>query len=393
MLLQSAGVASAYHGGRPISSFLGCQRPGVVPPRCTSVADDLRHSVYFDSTLTPELADALRRSLAEDYDPTDLAAFEVSALSEDTDAIAFSQDYGDNGAAAWVYCPSDVPQGTNADGDRWCRQQEMHFNLDPRFGAFLGDADSRDHVACHELGHTVGLLHWGNPPTSDGPAAATCMNADTPNGPTGLHPNDVDHINGYHYVAPPPSRRMMLVNEPNRTLAEMVGGGVEAIELERHESLAEMTQSSDAVVHGTILAVAPGRSFGGSAGTRLHYAAVTIRIDDLLAGSLPGREVREVTLEIPLFDGRQSIQPIRAGLSGQEAIFFLRNKGVSARDARLPWAEQQADAAYYRLVEFGAVVGNANGVAAPGADHPGALAALDGLPFDEAIRQVRVVAS
>ena len=388
MLLQSAGIASAYHGGRPISSFLGCERPGVVPPRCTSVADDLRHSVYFDSSLTPELADALRRSLAGDYDPTDLAAFEATELTDDTDVIAYSQDYGDNGAAAWVYCPSDAPRGTNADGDRWCRHQVMHFNLDPRFGAFLGDDDSRDHVACHELGHTVGLLHWGNPPTSDGPAAATCMNADTPNGPTGLHPNDVDHINRYHYVAPPPSRRMMLVNEPDATIASIADAGVEAIEIERHASLAQLTRSSDAVVRGTIVAVSPGRAFGDTAGGALHYAATTIRVDELLAGSLAPR-AREITLEVPLFDGRDSIETMEAGLHGGEGIFFLRNKGTSARNAGMSPAAQQADAAFHRLVVFGAVVANAGGFAESGEDGLGVLAQLNGATFDEAIRRVR----
>ena len=391
LLVQSSGVALGHHGGRPISSFLGCNRPGIVPPRCTSVANDLRHSVYFDNTLTDVLAGALRRSLADDYDPTDLVAFERTELSADTDVIAYSQDYGDNGAAAWVYCPSDAPQGTNADRDRWCRMQEMHFNLNPRYTAFLGDDGSRDHVACHELGHTVGLLHWGNPPSSDGPTGATCMNADTPNGPTGLHPNDVDHINAYHYVAPPPSRRMMLVNRPQEALAAIASAGIEAVETERHASLDEMTGSSDAVVRGTIAAVAPGRTFGDPAGAPLQYAAATIRVDEVIAGSLATRE-SDVTLEIPLFDGPGSIEEMRESLPGGEGIFFLRNKGASARDAGLSWAAQRADAAYHRLVVFGAVVVDAGGIADGGDDELGVLAELDGLPFGEALHRVRAAA-
>src|SRR5918992_4354586 len=41
-LYAGAGVTSADHGGRPIGSVLACDRPGVSPPRCTSVGNNLR---------------------------------------------------------------------------------------------------------------------------------------------------------------------------------------------------------------------------------------------------------------------------------------------------------------------------------------------------------------
>lgn len=53
-------------------------------------------------------------------------------------------------------------------------------------------------MACHELGHTIGLRHWGNPPLSDGPVAATCMSPDVPNGPQNLHRWDIEEINRYY---------------------------------------------------------------------------------------------------------------------------------------------------------------------------------------------------
>lgn len=206
LIMAQAQPSAAHHGGRDIGSLLQCERPNVTPPRCTSVGDNFRHSVYFDDSLTEELRAALRRTMAEDYDPSDLVMLEHSELTSQTDVIVFSADYGENGAAGWVYCPSDAPQGTNARGDRWCRHQELHFNLNPRYAIYLNDDASRDYVACHELGHTIGLRHWGNPPESVGPATATCMNADTPDGPTDLHQIDIDHINAYPYAVRHPAR-------------------------------------------------------------------------------------------------------------------------------------------------------------------------------------------
>jgi hypothetical protein len=378
-------AALGNHGGHEIGSLFTCDRP-VTPPRCTSVGDGLTHHVAFDASLTVGLADALRRSMAEAYDePTKLRMIVESTVSKNTDAIAFSDDYGENGAAGWVYCPTGAPLGVNPSGDRWCRHQEIHFNLNPRYAIFFADDASRQHVTCHELGHTLGLRHWGNPPQTDGPdIGATCMNANTPNGPTHLHQFDIDHINAYDYRRTPLPASASGPPGPPRLLPWR--GIVASTEVEPlAATLGEMVDSADAVVRGRIVAVAPGRVFGSRNDHPLHYASATLQVESVLAGALPAAHRSSLTLEIPLFDGPASIADLPVW---GESVFLLRNKGTSAREAGASDDQIRAESAYYRLLTFTALVVNDGGIALA-ADEPGPLARLTGRPFDAVAAAIR----
>lgn len=384
LLVAQVTQAAADHGGPPIGSFLRCDRPGVSPPRCTSVGDSQHHYVAFDSSLTDALAAALRDTMLEDYGPTDLTLIEQDHVDRLTDVIAWSQDYGENGAAGWVYCPPDAPQGINPTGHRWCRHQELRLNLNARYAVYLADEGSRAYVVCHEMGHTVGLRHWGNPPESSGPVAATCMNADTPDGPTDLSPDDIAHIDAYAYVRHP-SRRHVLLAGDIATSSAGVGwaGGVDALEIEHVPTLRALVGSSDAVVRGRVAGVLPGRSFAG-----LRYAAATITVDDILAGQLHTADAVALTLEVPLFAGADGLESLRASI-GLEAIFFLRNKGVSARAAGASPQQQATEAGFHRLMTFDAIIANDSGLAATPDDARPYLAQLAGRPFVEAVAVVR----
>ena len=159
---SSPGVVSAGEGPPPIGSAFGCNRP-VTPPRCVSLGDNVRHYVYIDPSVPVDLANAMRRVLASAYEPSVLVLLEDSSITYRTDVIVLAADHGANGAAGWTYCPPEAPQGLNARGDRWCRHQRLHFNLNTDYAAFFADDPSREYIACHELGHALGLRHWGNP--------------------------------------------------------------------------------------------------------------------------------------------------------------------------------------------------------------------------------------
>ena len=367
LITQVAGSALAHHGGRPIGSFSRCDRP-VTPPRCSSVGNNIIHHVLFDETLTDGLASSLRDTMAEDYDaPTKLILIEDERQTAMTDVIAFSEDYGENGAAGWVACPAESPQGINAAGHRWCQAQELFFNLNPRYSVFFDDDGSRDHVACHELGHTLGLRHWGNPPESAEPVAATCMNSNTPNGPTSLHQIDIDHIDAYEYrtQAPPQWRPYVLMSLG-------LSPRVDPSEVERAGSLDEIAESADAVVVGRIADVAQGRTFG--AARPLHYGAATIEVSSVLTGRLPGSDAARLILEVPLFDGPDGIAQLER-TEGLEAVFFLRAK---------------SDEGFYRLTNFGAVIANEAGRSIT-TDGPAAIQELAGLGFDEVIDRLGAI--
>ena len=165
------------------------------------------------------------------------------------------------------------------------------------------------------------------------------------------------------------------------------GSVVEGTEIESYGSLAEITRGADAVVRGQVIAVVRGRVAGVPSVDELHYAEATVRIEEVLAGSIsPGSE--KVLLEIPLFAGHEYVEVMQAGVPWDESIYFLRNKGESARRAGLGTDIQEAESEYYRLVVMTGFIVNEAGRAAIAAEAR-ALDTVRGVPFRDVVAMVR----
>ncbi len=161
----------------------------------------------------------------------------------------------------------------------------------------------------------------------------------------------------------------------------------EALEVVGFPSVEEMAAASDAVVRGRITSVGPGRSFGGRTGVPFGYAAATLTVDALVAGALPAEHESSLTLEIPLFGGASTLAALQR-LGAVDSVFFLRNKGESARTAGLSAQAIAADAPYYRLLTQAAVIEfRAGRVTLPAGDD-GPLATLAGLPVGDVLSRL-----
>jgi predicted Zn-dependent protease len=85
----------------------------------------------------------------------------ASTSSSNVDVTIKMFDYGNSGYAGAVICPVGASK-TGVDPRVVGRPMELRYNTDSSVAYLFDSQFERRYVACHELGHTVGLRHSGD---------------------------------------------------------------------------------------------------------------------------------------------------------------------------------------------------------------------------------------
>jgi len=125
------------------------------PNNCVSLAENAGHSIDLEN-VTSETDNAVRWSATNNYDPTDMN-FSVGTGLSNWDVRVTDDNFGLNNLYGWAACP-DVAVTGGSHPNRWCRGQRVRFNHSYYNEAF-NTLTKRRSMACHEMGHTVGLRH------------------------------------------------------------------------------------------------------------------------------------------------------------------------------------------------------------------------------------------
>lgn len=174
-MLVSASVALVSASGPATTNFGSSYEHGCHADSSSQCkANDRNHGVYVNVTgsygVQVRWAMANYTSVAppinmfEVYPPALDKDVEVLAVNRnDVDALAWTACMGAPGASGMQY------GGLETSHTRWCRPQRFYYNVYYEAGYFPEDNPKR-YIACHELGHTIGLRH-----RRSGEPSATCM--------------------------------------------------------------------------------------------------------------------------------------------------------------------------------------------------------------------------
>lgn len=155
-----------------------------------NMADNATHSFYYSAAVPQYMRDALNSIRAVSYDPTDINTVTSTDPNSGTDVVAYQQDYTVFCNQAW-----HSPGGSGVIGNTQCvslvasngRCQKHEIRFDESFVS-TAPTSWRNHLACHETGHTLGLSHRVSPVNS-------CMWSDVTTQATDQHDRDALNAN------------------------------------------------------------------------------------------------------------------------------------------------------------------------------------------------------
>lgn len=186
---QPFALAESWGAGLP---------PGGDTHRCTVYPDrdsectannDL-HYVFITPSLNTNMTTALENSITDDYAAIpEITAFTTSSTGN-ADVQVYEQNIGP-GIRGYTTCQIGASFGETGKNE-WCRPQFIYLNNYYEDSEWNVSGAKRKWLACHELGHTLGLQH---------PEAFhaqhyddSCMRPDLVPGPADLWGFDIEHL-------------------------------------------------------------------------------------------------------------------------------------------------------------------------------------------------------
>lgn len=139
-------------------------------------AENSSHGVYITLTFDPDFADAVRDSMAQDYNLTGQFNMYNSSGINISDVYWVHATFDSSiPQKFWLYetCRSSSTHGGGNGYYGWCRPHAIRVDKS-RPGWQDVTLAKMDYLACHELGHSVGLQHPGTYPNENAPRV-TCM--------------------------------------------------------------------------------------------------------------------------------------------------------------------------------------------------------------------------
>jgi hypothetical protein len=149
------------------------------PSGCCLYADNANHT-YYPWSLTAGTLSSLRFAMGFRLDSTDMTTDEFQSQDANTDVVAVDVAYGTDASHSWwgLWTCDTLVSGSSTQ----CNKGTMRFNLSWGTPTAV--------LACHEVGHSVGLDHSLE--------TSSCMVQPTSPTADDFSTHDRSHINGYY---------------------------------------------------------------------------------------------------------------------------------------------------------------------------------------------------